>query len=111
MFGARDTEFYEVSMCKDSCALKRCACACLTIKGTDKLLGFCSYTLSFSVIANLRPKSFFRVSSRDQGSGKQVFKARQKQLFGLTYSGKRRNPQFQIINTQKSFHTGNICFE
>lgn len=92
MFWARNTEFYEVSMCKDSCGLKRCAPACLSVRGTAKYFGFCSYTLPFNVTTNLRPKSFFRVSSRGQGSRKKVFKARQNQLFGWIYSGEKSKP-------------------
>lgn len=40
MFGARNTNFCEVSTCKDSCSLERCAGACLSVRGQLQNWGF-----------------------------------------------------------------------
>lgn len=40
VFGARNTNFYEVSMCKDSCSLERCAGAFLSVRGQLQNWGF-----------------------------------------------------------------------
>lgn len=91
MFWARNTEFYEVSMCKDSCGLKRCACACLSGEQLSNW-GFAPI-LCLSMWQQIwGQKSFSGCLLGAKVVGKKIFKARKKQLFGWIYSGEKSKP-------------------
>lgn len=85
VFGARNPNFCEVSMCKDSCSLERCAGACLPVRGQLHNWGFVP---TFSLLMWQQiwgQKAFTGCPLGAKVARKKIFKARQNLLFGWIY--------------------------
>lgn len=86
MFGARNTNFCEASMC----SLERCAGACLSVRKQLQNWGFAP-TLSLLMWQKTWGQKDFTGSPLGaKVARKKIFKARQNQLFGLIYFEKKQ---------------------